>query len=65
MNEYMRVKDVAAKLDVSVKTVGNLIRSGELGSHRIGGQWRIPSVALAEMLNRTKVKAGIESTTLN
>lgn len=41
LDGYLRVKDVAAELDVSYVTVINYIKRGHIGAFKIGGQWRI------------------------
>ncbi len=41
MAEVLTTADVAQILRLSVKTVGDLMRSGELPAMRIGGVWRV------------------------
>jgi excisionase family DNA binding protein len=46
------VDEVAHELRVSPDTVYRLVRSGEIGAHRIGGQVRIPAEAVDAYLRR-------------
>jgi excisionase family DNA binding protein len=41
MAEVLTTADVAQILRLSIKTVGDLMRSGELPAMRIGGVWRV------------------------
>jgi len=41
LDGQLRVKDVAAILDISYTTVINYIKRGQLRAHKAGGQWRI------------------------
>lgn len=40
-SRLLAIKDLAGRLNVSVKTVRRLIDGKELKAHRIGRQWRI------------------------
>jgi len=53
MNEFMSVRNVAVRLGVSPQTIGRLIRQGQLEACRIGGQWRIPCVAVDALLSKS------------
>lgn len=46
------VQEVANLLKVSIKTVYNLVRDGDLASIRVRGQIRITSLALDEYISR-------------
>lgn len=46
---FLSVREVAAKFRVSDESVYRLIRSGQLRAIRIGGQWRIPEPAVADL----------------
>ncbi len=39
--QYLKPKDIAKELDVSVTTIWRLINSGELESVQVGTQWRV------------------------
>jgi excisionase family DNA binding protein len=47
------VDEVAHELRVSPDTNYRLVKSGELGAHRIGGQVRIPAEAVDAYMRRT------------
>lgn len=49
---YLRVKDVAARFDVSPSTIYRAIEAGELEAVRIGGTVRIAVAAVALYENR-------------
>jgi excisionase family DNA binding protein len=44
--------DVAQILRLSVKTVGDMIRSGDLPAMRIGGVWRVRRESLEEWMRK-------------
>ncbi len=52
--EYFKVKQVAGKLNVSVRTVYELLASKELGSVKIRGALRVPADCLAEYAARLR-----------
>lgn len=57
--QMMTIKQAAERLNVSEKTVRNLIKSGRLGHHRIGagrGVIRISEQSLAEHLAECEVR---------
>jgi excisionase family DNA binding protein len=61
----MTIKQAARRLNVSEKTVRNLIKSGRLGHHRIGagsGVIRISEQSLAEHLAECEVRESGERT---
>jgi len=39
--EYLSTREIAEKLGVHLRTVGNWIRKGELPAVRVGGQYRV------------------------
>ncbi len=41
LQQMLSLRDLADRLDVSVKTVSRWIKAGELPAHRLGGQIRI------------------------
>jgi excisionase family DNA binding protein len=47
----LTVGEVAARLRVSDESVYRLVRSGKLRSIKVGGLWRVPASALAELLH--------------
>ena len=49
-DSYLRVKDVAAKLDLSEYETRRLIRLGDLRAVRLRGSYRVPASALAEFI---------------
>jgi excisionase family DNA binding protein len=51
---FATLKQLAARYQVSTKTLLRLIRSGALKAHRLGGQWRISheDARAFERLNR-------------
>jgi excisionase family DNA binding protein len=57
---FLTVKEVAARLGLSLTAVYALCEAGELPCHRVGlkgGRVRIPEDALAEYLERSKIEA--------
>ncbi len=50
LKRMMKVKEVAAVLSFSPRTVHKLIHKGALPASRIGRTWRISEEALAEYL---------------
>jgi len=46
---------VAEWLALSVPTVRNLVRSGQLGAYKVAGKWRYQEEAVAELLDRSPV----------
>lgn len=54
MEEFLKVKEVAALLRVSNMTVYRMIEHGELRSQRVRRSVRIPREAVSEMLAATR-----------
>lgn len=50
--EVLTTADVAKLLQLSVKTVGDMIRNGELPAMRIGGVWRVRRESLEEWMRK-------------
>lgn len=50
------IKEVAAELKISARTVWKMIRAGEIQSARIGKQYRIPANELARLKMPTQSK---------
>ncbi len=49
---YLTVKDIATRLQVSEQTVWRWIRSGELPSIKLGGQYRVSPDDLQDFLKK-------------
>lgn len=56
-DDYLRVRDVAAELDVHPRTVRLWITKGQLPAVRVGGEWRIPRSWLEMKLEADTAKA--------
>jgi excisionase family DNA binding protein len=56
--EYLKLPDVARRLDVSEKTARRYVKSGELPSVFIGGAYRVSEVDLEAFLSRARVTPG-------
>jgi excisionase family DNA binding protein len=56
--EYMKLTEVARRLDVSEKTARRLVKAGKLPSVFIGGAFRVSEEDLAEFLEAAKVDPG-------
>lgn len=52
MKQLLTPEVAAEKLAVSVKTVKNLLRRGELHGVKVGSLWRLPEEALEEYLQQ-------------
>lgn len=52
MAQVLTTADVARILQLSVKTVGEMIRSGELPAMRIGGVWRVRQSSLVAWMTQ-------------
>lgn len=52
--KFYSVKEVAEMFDVSANTIRNLCDSGELGSIRIGAQYRISEEEIKKYINQNK-----------
>lgn len=50
--DLMTVDELACFLDVGLNSAYRLVRSGRIGSIRIGSLYRIPKRALADWINR-------------
>ncbi len=58
MADYLKLPEVARRLDVSEKTARRMVKSGSLPAVFIGGAYRISEEALAEFLENAKVEPG-------
>ncbi len=58
MTDYLKLPEVARRLDVSEKTARRMVKSGSLPAVFIGGAYRISKEALAEYLENAKVEPG-------
>ncbi len=56
MAEYLKIPEVARRLDVSEKTVRRYIKSGALPSTFIGGAYRVTEEDLEGYIRRAEVK---------
>jgi len=57
MAELMTVREVAAYLRVTDKTVYRLLRRGEIPAAKVGHQWRFAKASIDEWLGRSSVRA--------
>jgi excisionase family DNA binding protein len=57
MEELWTLKEAAARLKVSVKTVKEWLYSGELKGYKAGRQWRITPAAVQAFLEAGQRKA--------
>jgi excisionase family DNA binding protein len=58
-SQLLSPADVAAKLNVSIKTVRRLIAANHLAAHRIGGQLRITPDDLMAFVNRGRTGVSV------
>jgi len=58
VTDYLKLPEVARRLDVSEKTARRMVKSGSLPAVFIGGAYRISEEALAEYLENAKVEPG-------
>lgn len=56
MAEYLKIPEVARRLDVSEKTARRYVKAGTLSSTFIGGAYRVTEEDLAEFVHRAEVK---------
>jgi len=63
--EVLTTADVAQILRLSVKTVGDMIRNGELPAMRIGGVWRIRRESLDEWMKKQEQCRLVKGNQLN
>jgi excisionase family DNA binding protein len=56
--DYLKLPEVARRLDVSEKTARRMVKSGALPAVFIGGAYRISEEALVEYLENAKVEPG-------
>jgi len=61
MAEVLTTADVAQILRLSVKTVGDLMRSGELPAMRIGGVWRVRRGSLEMWMKQREMNSAQRS----
>jgi excisionase family DNA binding protein len=61
IKRIMSPKEVAEYLAVSRMTVMRLLESGELGSIRVGAQWRITESQLKEYIRRNSTEVTCKS----
>ena len=50
--EMLTTRQAAERLNVSIATIGKLIRAGEIHAVKVGHNWRIPADALTAYLAR-------------
>src|SRR5215212_8447492 len=58
MADYLKLPELARRLDVSEKTARRMVRAGTLPAVFIGGAYRVSEEDLAEYLRRAKVELG-------
>lgn len=58
MADYLKLPEVARRLDVSEKTARRMVKSGSLPAVFIGGAYRISEEDLTEFLQNAKVEPG-------
>ena len=58
MADYLKIPEVARRLDVSEPTVRRMVKSGRLPSVFIGGAYRVSETDLEEFLENAKVEPG-------
>ena len=63
IKEHMfTIAEVAEALSVSRRTVERLIQRGELRAYQVGGQKRIPPVAVEQMLRGAELPSSYDDT---
>lgn len=50
--EMLTTRQAAERLNVSIATIGKLIRAGEIHAVKVGHNWRIPADSLTAYLSR-------------
>jgi excisionase family DNA binding protein len=58
-DEVLTIKEVAALLQLHPKTIGRLIKRGELPAQRIGRQWRMRRVDVFAVIKNGKPKQSV------
>ena len=58
MADYLKIPEVARRLDVSEPTVRRMVKGGKLPSVFVGGAYRVSEADLAEFLENAKVEPG-------
>ena len=58
MSEFLSVRTVAERLNMSPQSVSRLIARGELTAHKLGGTYRIPAEAVERLLQQTLTVKG-------
>jgi excisionase family DNA binding protein len=56
--DYLKIPEVARRLDVSEPTVRRMVKGGKLPSVFVGGAYRVSEADLAEFLENAKVEPG-------
>ena len=49
MEKWYTIKQISEIMQISLTTAYELVRSGKIRSAKIGGQYRIPAIALEEL----------------
>jgi excisionase family DNA binding protein len=62
--EVLTTADVAKILRLSIKTVGDMMRNGELPAMRIGGVWRVRRESLDEWMKRQELNSATKNSPL-
>lgn len=55
MDVYITVQDVAKVLNVSTRTVYNLVKDGKLQGFQFGSNWRVKEADLKEFIRASSV----------
>jgi len=58
--EFLKVSDVARRLNVSQMTILRMIKDGQIEATRIGKSWRIPAKAVERLIEENKNTRGGE-----
>ncbi len=58
MADYLKIPEVARRLDVSEPTVRRMVKGGKLPSVFVGGAYRVSEADLGEFLENAKVEPG-------
>ncbi len=52
----LTAREAAARLDVPIERVHEWLKAGILPGHKLGGRWRIPTVAVAELARSGRLR---------
>jgi excisionase family DNA binding protein len=60
VSDYLKIPELADRLDISEKTARNYVKSGVIPSAFVGGAYRVSEKDLAEYLRQAEVRPGKE-----